>query len=621
MRITIGARFKSLALRNPGRARPFRYLSTALLAAAIVVPFTPPKYASFSPVGDVRSQLDGKQLICGYDPYGATDELSIHRQNLLNLRKRGHHPQINSQQTVAQVTLSEADDLALIEDNGSIVVSPSKFDLKNRSILFTPEEDGYRISGGDVPFSRDFGGRLGFYFGVDGRLEDGDNGYRDLPLTGASFPFYGVSYDTIFIGTNGYITFTRGDTTARISPTGFAGTLPRIAPLWADLEVVSAGDIYYNRFAGYHLITWSGASERPYGGINTFQVLLYDDGRIAFVYKKAKAQAALAGISPGDSPGEPLAVDLSNPPTEKVFGPMFEVFGKQKRLDLPAALHAFYQTYSDSFDTAYVWTDFDYDNGLGLAHSFNVRNDISGIGLKNFDRGPAYGSPARLSTIITMGNAADWPGDPEAHAAGLNSAISIVCHEQGHRWLSYVRFDADHDIKDNLLGRENAHWSFLVDTRTDAQGSSSSLMEGNAWRDSGAGTFTTIETAVNYFTPLDQYLMGLRPPDEVGEISYLVTDSQFMQFLREKSPLSGFSLSATRKTTSVAQIIEREGPRVPDSASAPRVVRVAFILITRQGTTPSSSMLAKISRYRDALVRYYALATGGRGTMDASLKN
>jgi hypothetical protein len=219
-----------------------------------------------------------------------------------------------------------------------------------------------------------------------------------------------------------------------------------------------------------------------------------------------------------------------------------------------------------------------------------------------------------------MGNAADWPADPQAHAAGLNSAISIVCHEQGHRWLAYVRFDADHDIKDDLLGRENAHWSFLADTRTNSQGSFSSLMEGNAWRDTGAGTFTTIESAVNHFSPLDLYLMGLLPAEEAGEIPYLETDAQLKQFLREKSPVSGFSVSAVRKTTSVAQIMEREGPRIPDFASAAKQVRVAFILLTQRGSSPSSSTIDKISRYREALVRYFSQATGGRGSMDASLK-
>ena len=310
---------------------------------------------------------------------------------------------------------------------------------------------------------------------------------------------------------------------------------------------------------------------------------------------------------------------LTAPPVAGHAERIFQVFGKHKRIDLPALLQAFFRSHSDSFDTAFVWTDFDYDNGLGIAHSFNVRNHIGGIGLRDFDRGSAYGSPSRLSTIITMGNEADWPSDPQSHAAGLNSAISIVCHEQGHRWLAYVRFDGGHGIKDDLLGRENAHWSFLVDTRTNSQGSFSSLMEGNAWRDSGAGTFTTVESAVNYFTPLDQYLMGLRSADEIGEIPYLDTDAQFKEFIREKSPFSGFSMSAVRKTTSVAEIVEREGPRIPASSDAPKDFRIAFILLTEHGSTLSPNTLEKLSRYRDALVRYFSSATGGRASMDASL--
>jgi hypothetical protein len=599
--------------------RLVRLPATALLALSLGIPFASydSAHADYTASGDNARRLPGERFNCGYDPRGAIDELSNHRHALFELSKRGAN--FARSLNMPAVLVEDAEDVALAEDDGSIVISPNKFDLKNSSVLFTPDGDGYRVSTAEIRFSRDFGSRLGYFFGVDNRLEDGDNGYREVTLINAPFPFYGVSYDSIFIGTNGYITFTQGDATARLSPSTFAGSLPRIAPLWADLEVINSGDIYYNRLEGHHLITWAGAGQPAYGGISTFQVLLYDDGRIAFAYRKVKAQAAMTGISPGDSATEPQPVDFSNPPAERVSGPVVEVFGKQKRIDLPALLQAFYRTHSDSFDAAYVWTDFYYDNGLGLAHSFNVRNDIKGIGLKSFDRGAAYGSPARLSTIITMGNAADWPSDPQAHAAGLNSAITIVCHEQGHRWLAYVRFDADHDIKDDLLGRENAHWSFLCDTRTDSQGSFTSLMEGNAWRESGAGTFTTIQSAVNYFTPLDQYLMGLRSADEVGEIPYLVTDPQLAEFLHEKSPVSGFSLSAARKTTSIAQIVEREGPRIPDSTSAPKETRVAFILLTQQGSPASSATLEKISRYRDSLVRYYSLATGGRGSMTASL--
>lgn len=598
--------------------RQFLLLTTAFLMMSPAVPFVRSNSGQVgSSIGTQRVRVSVDN--CGYDPNGATDEWNCHKLNMLRRAKGGGRANITEFSGAGGIRVEDSDDIALAEDDGTVVVSPNKFNLKNSSLLFTPDGEGYRVSPAAVAFNRDFGNRLGYFFGADNKLGDGDNGYRDVPLQGAPFRFFGVSYDTIYIGTNGYITFTQGDTTARISPTSLASELPRIAPLWSDLEVVTTGDIYYNRLDDRHLITWDGAGQPAYSGISTFQAMLYDDGRIVFAYRKVKAQAALVGLSPGGSELEPQPVDFSNAPSETVSGPFFETFGKQKRIDLPALLRVFYRTHSDIFDAVYVWTDFDYDNGLGIAHSFNIRNHINGIGLKSFDRGSAYGSPERLSTIITMGNETGWPSDPQAHAAGLNSAISIVCHEQGHRWLAYVRFDADHDVSDDLLGRENAHWSFLVDTRTNTQGTFSSLMEGNAWRDGGAGTFTTIESAVNYFTPLDQYLMGLRPADEVGEIHYLVTNAQLTEFLREKSPFSGFSMSAARKTISVAQIVAREGQRLPDAANAPKEFRVAFILLTERGTTPSSATLEKLSRYRNSLVRYFSLSTEGRASMDASL--
>jgi hypothetical protein len=598
-------------------------LSAALLAAMLIASlFHPNNGFSSSNVTALRGGQSERQFDCGYDPRGAADELSNHTVNVL---RRGHVDKLGAiaPQTAeaAGPSFKDVGDITVVEDDGSVVIPPNKFNLKNSSILFTPDGQGYRISPSDLEFESDLGSRLVNFFGADGKpIDDADNGYRDIAIPNARFPFFGASYDTLYVGTNGYITFTQGDTTARISPSALATELPRIAPLWADLDLTDSRGMYYNRLSDRHVITWSRAAQPLYSGISTFQAVLFDDGRIAFVYGKVKVQAALVGISPGHYGADPQPVDYSNPPASSLAGPLFETFAKQKRLDLPALLRTFYLAHSDSFDTVYVWTDFAFDNGLGIAREFNVRNDTSGVGLRFFDRGSAYGSRARLSSIITVGNQADWPEDPQAHAAGLNSAISIVCHEQGHRWLVYVHFVAENQVKDDLLGRDNSHWSFLADTRTTANGTFSSLMEGNSWRNTGGGTFTTIESAVNYFTPLDQYLMGLRPADDVGEIPYLVADPQLKDLLREKSPFSGFSMTAASKTTSVAQIVACEGPRIPDVAAAPKQFGIAFVLLSEQGSTPSNSVLDKISGYRDSLVRYFSAATGGRGSLDASLK-
>ena len=61
-----------------------------------------------------------------------------------------------------------------------------------------------------------------------------------------------------------------------------------------------------------------------------------------------------------------------------------------------------------------------------------------------------------------------------------------------------------------MLGFQNAHWVFNFN-------SDASLLEGNRVRDGGAGTspeFSTVGTVEGY-SPLDQYLMGFLPPEQV----------------------------------------------------------------------------------------------------------
>lgn len=613
-------RFSHLMRERRMPARSARWILPAL---ALIILRGP----SIDPILEVAAITSGPELIteeaqsrsfaCGYDPRGAEDEFYAHRLNALRSRlATGDRARFPTAQSVGSPA-ENVDDVAVIQDDGSIVVAPNKFNLKKRSVLFTPDGAGYRIARADIAFETDRGSKLRDFLGADGKPGTANNGYREVSITGAAFPFYGVAYDTMYIGTNGYLTFVQGDTSARISAASLASEMPRIAPLWADLDVSQAGSVYYNRLEGRHLITWDAAPEVVYGGKSTFQAVLYDDGRIAFVYKKVKARSSLAGISPGNSELDPEPIHFTDPPEQTVVGPFFETFSQQRRLDLPALTRAFYRSQPDAYDSIFIWTNFSYDNGIGVAHSFNVRNDIGGIGLRIFDRGTQYGSPSRLATVITMGNETDWPSDPRALTAGLNTAVCIVCHELGHRWLAYVRFDAGNTTKDDLLGRDNSHWSFLADTRTNSGGSFSSLMEGNAWRDGGSATFTTVESAVNYFSPLDQYLMGLRSADEVGEISYLVTDEAFTQLIREKSPVTGLSVSALRKTATVSQIVSHEGLRVPDVATAPKQLRVAFVLLTEKGSAGSN--IQKIARYRESLVSYFSAATGGRASLDASL--
>ncbi|MBI3654220.1 MAG: hypothetical protein HY231_24590 [Acidobacteria bacterium] len=556
------------------------------------------------------------EFFCGFNALGADEEWSKHQLHLLHSPAE---PTAIINHSLPPVNL--VGDLAVIEDDGSIIMPPNDFDLNKSSLLFTPVGNGYRVNRDPIAFTKNYGTPLHTFFGIDDQpLDNANNGYKEWSLGSAPFTFFGTSYEKIFIGTNGFITFTGGDTSGRVSAAALAAGLPRLAPLWADLDVTAEGSIYYQRLEDRHVITWDSAPQAQYASLSTFQLVLFDDGRFAFVYRKVKARNALTGISPGRStiPSQPM--DFSNAHNEWIASSAFESFSKLKRIDLPAFTRAFYAAQPDAFDTLYLWTDFAFDNGPGYATSFNVRNDIRGIGQKLFDRGAIYGSPTRLSSIALIGDVlGSWPDDPYANVVGLFSAVKIVCHEQGHRWLTYVRFKTNQGASDDLLGRDLSHWSFLMDSRTTSEGNFSSLMEGNAWNAEAGGLYRTIEVSANYFSELDQYLMGLRSPEEVNAVHYLDVPDDVKARLRFGSPMSNFTLAADSKTVTVEQIIAQEGARVPAAATAPKEFRIAFVLVTERGASATTKTLSKLEEYRAALVRYFSLATSRRGALNSAL--
>jgi hypothetical protein len=589
--------------------------------SATVIPSTRSAAMRMSDTGIRQSSAawlsEHQEFLCGFNELGAEEEFSKHKQHLLNLQQEKSSLVANRLPTVNLVG-----NIAVIEDDGSIVMPANEFDMNKSSILFTPQGSGYCVSRNSVGFTKDFGTRLDRFFGIDHMpLSDANNGYSEVVFAHAPFPFFGTTYDKFFVGTNGFITFNQGDASGRTSAAALATELPRIAPLWADLDVTSLGGIYHHRLEDRQVITWDGAPQAQYTGISTFQLVLYDDGRIAFVYRKVKARNALVGISPGSLASGAQPLDFSNAQNQLINTAVFESFSKQKRIDIPAFTRAFYMAQPDDFDTLYLWTDFAFDNGPGYATSFNVRNDIRGIGARLFDRGAIYGSPARLSSIALIGDAiSSWPDDPNAHVVGLFSAIKIVCHEQGHRWLSYVRYKSNRGANDNLLGRDLSHWSFLMDTRTNPEGTFSSLMEGNVWSKSTASAFLSTQSAANHFSELDQYLMGLRTPEEVGTLAYLDVPDELQAKLRFGSPMDNFTISAEKREVSIEQIIAQEGARIPDAASSPKNFRIAFVLVTERGTGAAAKTLNKLESYRSTLVRYFSNATSRRAILDASLQ-
>ena len=66
--------------------------------------------------------------------------------------------------------------------------------------------------------------------------------FEEIPLP-FTFPFCGFDYNSVFVGSNGYLTFGAGDTDFSESVTELLNEEPRIAALWDDLSPNNGGTI------------------------------------------------------------------------------------------------------------------------------------------------------------------------------------------------------------------------------------------------------------------------------------------------------------------------------------------------------------------------------------------
>lgn len=132
-----------------------------------------------------------------------------------------------------------------------------------------------------------------------------------------AFPFYGVSYTTVNVCSNGFLDFASSSADYTNSTEELISNV-RIAPLWTD--IVTTGDIYIHQpSADSVCIRWEGVEYTDGGSINV-EVILYADGRIKFNYGSGNTSIAgwtgspTIGISAGD--GSHYCLSIHNGNTE-----------------------------------------------------------------------------------------------------------------------------------------------------------------------------------------------------------------------------------------------------------------------------------------------------------------
>ncbi len=649
--------------------RPFTLI--LLLTIAIITMF------SFSssrllPLTGAQSSGQGTQHA---HPDGHDDELRAAKmkepdaaQRTIEARLRH---EINKQQYAAghegaestfltSINSTDINDLSVLQDDGRLVIQPNFFDLNNRAVLFTPSGSGYTVSGPSVAFDTSLGNKLDLTIAPavnpkPAPVEPGDDAYLIQDL-GFSFAFYGVTYSSIAVTSNGSLVFrpagmddatfneaagSSNGSTAGASLADLLKPVPRIAPLWHDLDArasvtLGASGVYLRKASDRFVVTWNQIRDYPNdptvdNGIHTFQVTLFNDGRMLFNYSSATLISDITtGISPGNADNL-SSVDFASPPSTTFTGAAIaELFTRTRRLDDFGTVAAFYSTHpgQDKYDFVYIFYDFDFIlPNNAFAYYAAIRNEVRGIGRLSsgaetfdFDPGGSTLGTSKMQGYLMLASITnDYPEYPTARFFGANSPLSIFGQEQGHRWMSRMKYPgADQNL---LLGRDTAHWNFFMNiesTLSTPAARRSSSMEGNVWRDNGDGTFTSI-SLIDGFSRLDQYLMGLRPASDVPEMFVITNLTNTAGRTRSSGPQPNLTVSGTKQAVTIDQIVQQNGVRVPDSTTAPKNFRAAIVLLTQAGTTPAQATLNRLARFRLAWESYFAQSTDYLATINTGL--
>jgi hypothetical protein len=174
-------------------------------------------------------------------------------------------------------------------------------DLDGLSITFVPNAsfEAYTVTTSALMWDSDEGTLL------EGSATQCDDCY-DAYTLGFSFMFYGVSYDSAFVGSNGYLTFGVGDSTYTESVEYFLAGNPRISALFDDLDTRgddTVGDdiLVYSDTAKLVVTERNIQHFSTTGSSNTFQFVLYANGTIRISYNGIEdlTTGAVTGISPG----------------------------------------------------------------------------------------------------------------------------------------------------------------------------------------------------------------------------------------------------------------------------------------------------------------------------------
>lgn len=148
-----------------------------------------------------------------------------------------------------------------------------------------PDAFGYLWSDSDAPSGPSFGWVDITSMTPPVALSGDDTVTAAIPM-GMDFPFYGLHFDHVRIGTNGYLSFTSSSGVFDNHPFPTTTGVPNmVAPMWDDFDFGVAHRAYATFTNGRFVVSWIGVPRLGGGGgTYTFQALLWPNGEIRFQY-------------------------------------------------------------------------------------------------------------------------------------------------------------------------------------------------------------------------------------------------------------------------------------------------------------------------------------------------
>jgi len=533
------------------------------------------------------------------DPrYALFDALWTHEAG----RSRGAPPSF-----AAPGAAEDVGEVAVVQDEGDIILPANRFDLAGTGLTFAPNAaGGFDVRRGDPAFQSDLGTRLAL----------GDDDASNVPA-GFNISFFGKTYVSAFVNSDGNLTFEEADTaSSERDVSRFLAGAPRIAVAFADLDPSAGGAVFVNAKSDAFTVTWCNVPGFDDPLKLTAQAVVARDGTVDIKVAGSTTRTdAIVGVSPGHTNVFKPA-DLTASASSSVAGgagAVGERFSASDELDLVTLSRKFYQTHPDNYDQLVIWSDRRLVTDA-FAYETTIANEIRGIGTDIYDSSSTFGSAGRLRSVVMMDSVTKYPANPQDVVQGENTTLSLIGQEAGHRWLAFLTIRGANGAPSNiLLGRDDAHWSFFTD-------SDASVMEGNDIDDLGGGKFKTVG-AVNRFSALDQYAMGLRSEADVPSFFYVENPVNVQPSQQaDSAPRVGVTFSGTRRTVLIQDIVAAMGPRDPPAATSARVHAQAFIHLVSAGRQTDAANVSKIDRFRREWETFFLRATDGRMRAETRLR-